>query len=347
MNRISIRLTVRRPHWLIVLSLAACRAAPPAADAGADSVAATGPAVPGTWVYACPGGERFLVRIQADSAIVEVPPRVYRLPQVIAASGVRYEAGGTELWTKGDEARLTAPGASHDGCTGTRADKPWDAARLMGYELRAVGQEPGWVLDIDQDGGLSYVGDYGSTRFVAPLGTPTHDSSGVTYRASADGHDLAVTIRETPCQDVMSGEAFTHTVSLVVDGRDLNGCGRALQTPELTGKYWKLIELEGAAAVAAADAREPHLRLIAENSRAAGSTGCNRFSGTFERGGDTIRFGPLAMTRMACVDPAMNRQEQDFVRVLEAVNRFAVRNDSLTLFTGDRPAARFVAVYLR
>jgi len=25
----------------------------------------------------------------------------------------------------------------------------------MGYEFRAVGQEPGWVLDIDQDGQLS------------------------------------------------------------------------------------------------------------------------------------------------------------------------------------------------
>ena len=347
MSDVLIRSKLRRTLPALVLAFAACTAPPPAADAGADSVAGAGPAVPGSWVYACRGGERFLVRIQADSAIVEVPPRVYRLPQVIAASGVRYEAGGVELWTKGDEARLTAPGASYDGCTGTRADTPWHAARLMGYEFRAVGQEPGWVLDVDQDGLLSYVGDYGSTRFVAPLRPPAHDSGAVTYRANADGHDLTVTIRGLPCQDAMSGEAFTHTVSLVVDGRKLNGCGRVLETTEPTGKYWKLTELEGAAVIVASNAQEPHLRLAAENARVAGSTGCNSFSGTFERSGNTIRFGPLAMTRMACIDPAMNRQEQNFVRVLESVNRFSVRNDSLTLFARDQPAARFVAVYLR
>ena len=64
------------------------------------------------------------------------------------------------------------------------------------------------------------------------------------------------------------------------------------------------------------------LRLLAPApdgaARLAGSTACNRPRGGWALAGAARRFTAPATTRMACVDPAVGRQEQAFVRALEA-----------------------------
>jgi heat shock protein HslJ len=47
------------------------------------------------------------------------------------------------------------------------------------------------------------------------------------------------------------------------------------------------------------------------NDGVSGSTGCNRFSGKLVRSGaQSTRFGPLALTKMACIGPAKNLEVQ-------------------------------------
>ena len=55
----------------------------------------------------------------------------------------------------------------HTGCRGRRAGDPWEEAALMGVQFRAVGQEPGWALDLLEGRWVRYVGDYGATRLYA------------------------------------------------------------------------------------------------------------------------------------------------------------------------------------
>lgn len=120
----------------------------------------------------------------------------------------------------------TADAPSTD-VAGSRA--MFEQSRLRGNEFRAVGQEPGWALDIDVESVLDYTGDYGSVRFTIPIPDAQRDRDGtLTYHAVTDRHDLLVTIRPQSCTDTMSGEAFSHTVSVRVDGRSLEGCGREL-----------------------------------------------------------------------------------------------------------------------
>jgi len=214
------------PGVIVGLAFAGCASAPAAAPLPA---AADGG---GTYVYTCPDGYRFSARFRGDSAVVELATRVIALPQVISASGARYEANGIELWTKGLQASFEVGTAAYRDCEGVRADTPWEEARLLGADFRAVGQEPGWLLDLDREQSIRFVGDYGSIRLATPVPEPVHDGTGtVTYRARTEAHDLTVVIRRTPCQDVMSGEAFTHAVTVHLDGRELEGCGR-----ELTGE---------------------------------------------------------------------------------------------------------------
>jgi putative lipoprotein len=270
-------------------------------------------------VYACPDGFRFSVRPREDSVLVSLPERAVALPAAPAASGARYSAGGITFWSKGPEGSLEQEGTVRTGCPGRSAGDPWEEALLLGIDFRGVGQEPGWVLDLDDGRWIRYVGDYGATTVFAAAPDPERaPEGGAVYRArGGDGRELVVAIRQTPCRDVMSGQSFTHAVSVRLDGGQVDGCGRAL------------------------------LCLREAGMTAAGSTGCNGFSGQFERDGDRIRFGRMAATLMACADPALMAQERRFLQVLERVDRAAVVGDDMTLYAGDQPLARFVAVYFR
>ena len=66
----------------------------------------------------------------------------------------------------------------------------------------------------------------------------------------------------------------------------------------------------------------------------AGSGGCNRFSGSARIEGDTISFGDLASTMMACAEAAMN-QEQKFHAALGAARTFSIDAAQQKLFLKD------------
>ncbi len=105
----------------------------------------------------------------------------------------------------------------------------WENARAQGVDFRAVGQEPGWLLDIYTADRMVLVWDYGDHRLETPRGTPTYPQEGATrFAAQNDGHQLIVTIRRVPCNDGMSGQAYPSTVEVMIDGRRLTGCGRSV-----------------------------------------------------------------------------------------------------------------------
>ena len=68
---------------------------------------------------------------------------------------------------------------------------------------------------------------------------------------------------------------------------------------------------------------EPSLRLDEATRRFSGFSGCNRFNGAFVREGDGLRFGPLAMTRMACSDPLLTQLEIRFTQAISQTSSLA------------------------
>ena len=105
----------------------------------------------------------------------------------------------------------------------------WEDARAQGVDFRAIGQEPGWVLNIYRQERITLAWDYGQNSATFPLTEPTYPVEGQTrYDASADGKTIAVVIRRFPCQDAMSGAAFPATVEVTIDGRTLQGCGKSV-----------------------------------------------------------------------------------------------------------------------
>ena len=105
----------------------------------------------------------------------------------------------------------------------------WETARAAGVDFRAIGQEPGWIVDIYTQDRIVALLDYGETRLEFPRTEPTYPAEGSTrFESQANGHTLSITYRRFPCEDAMSGQAYSSAVEVVVDGRTLNGCGRSV-----------------------------------------------------------------------------------------------------------------------
>jgi heat shock protein HslJ/uncharacterized membrane protein len=117
-----------------------------------------------------------------------------------------------------------------------RALAPWDGVFFeltRDRDFRAIGQEPGWQLEIRKGAEMRLTYDYGKGMAVTPAPKLQVDSSSGrrTYHASAEGNDLSVVIVPVPCNDSMSGRAFPATVSVTLNGKTFRGCGEELATP--------------------------------------------------------------------------------------------------------------------
>lgn len=110
-------------------------------------------------------------------------------------------------------------------------------------------------------------------------------------------------------------------------------------TVPLAYTEWTLVELAGVPLELTEGERPPHLVLDLEESRVTGSGGCNRLTGTFALSADELRFGPLATTRMACPEPAMER-ERAFLAALDRVTSYELDERALTLLAGNEAVAR-------
>ncbi len=113
----------------------------------------------------------------------------------------------------------------------------------------------------------------------------------------------------------------------------------------ITGRYWKLIELNGKP-VPLLD-HEPYLIFEDEGGRLTGFGGCNSFGGAFEldEAASHIRFGQIFSTLMAC--PSGMDIENDFHDVLRTVDNYTFSGDRLMLNQAQTVLAQFEVIYLR
>jgi copper homeostasis protein (lipoprotein) len=124
-------------------------------------------------------------------------------------------------------------------------------------------------------------------------------------------------------------------------------CAGRTSGATLENTDWRLLELGGRPAGVAENTTKPYLQLDPAQKQARGSTGCNRFFGPYVLSGDSLRFGPLASTRRACLDQEMNRQERAFLEALSATRRWQVTEDTLVLTGEAGPVARFAAQHMK
>jgi copper homeostasis protein (lipoprotein) len=123
-------------------------------------------------------------------------------------------------------------------------------------------------------------------------------------------------------------------------------CGAAFATSPLQETYWKLTRLGDKPVILAEKQREPHLVFRSEQNRLTGFGGCNRLTGSYSLKGNEVTFGPIAATRMACVQGM--ELEGEFFKALEGVRTWKILGEHLELYGADgRMLARFEARALK
>lgn len=93
----------------------------------------------------------------------------------------------------------------------------------------------------------------------------------------------------------------------------------------------------------------PELTADFADGRISGSGGCNRFNGGYKTTGNQLSIGPLATTFKACEEAVMT-QEFNYLKALQAAQRYEVNQDGLQIFyTTDQGTGvlRFVARSVR
>jgi len=183
-----------------------------------------------TYAYECPDGFGFVARTEADTVWLFLPGNTIDLPRITSASGVKYSKGGHFFQAEGDRAMIVSSTAKHTGCMNNRAKAIWEHAKLNGVDFRATGNEPGWYLEISNKTDILLVADYGEHTYQfksATIQSEAQDRTSV-YNATNNGDTIEVVITGTPCQDSMSGEKFSAKVSVLVNDRRYDGCGKAL-----------------------------------------------------------------------------------------------------------------------
>lgn len=183
-----------------------------------------------TMVYDCNGYD-FTARLGPGEMAVWLPDRYVILSQVRSASGTKYVEGDIEFWSKGDEAILNVGNQQHLNCALVPWRVPWEDARRRGVEFRAVGNEPGWSLEIQGDKHLLFLGDYGMRRIIMPNPGVQLQGNVRRYHAVTESADLQVEIIEEPCFDTMSAEPFSSQVTVTLNTDIFYGCGRDLDYP--------------------------------------------------------------------------------------------------------------------
>ncbi len=148
------------------------------------------------------------------------------LPQAVSASGARYaDDQGNEFWNKGDTSTFTVAGQDAVECAVSERGSPWDEAQARGATFRAVGNEPGWLVEVGsgETPALQASLDFGSTQIDIAAAQPTETG----YAGTAeDGTTVTLTIADEACADTMSGAEFPASATLVVGDRSFQGCGR-------------------------------------------------------------------------------------------------------------------------
>ena len=159
------------------------------------------------------------------AAEYNLPPRsLASLISIDRTAVLEVSCGGTAWTTMGARLIEVAP---------DRALAPWDGVFFelaRDHDVRALGQEPFWGLEIHKGQELRFTYALGTREAVTPdPGAEIGAGGRRTYHAVTEANDLRVVVAPKPCTDVMSGNPFRSTVTVTLNGQRYDGCGGPME----------------------------------------------------------------------------------------------------------------------
>ena len=210
--------------------------------------------------------------------------------------------------------------------------------------FKAIGTEPFWNVSISKDE-ISYTSINETENFTVPYATPitAADANVKLYRSKSDSHAIEVTVMQGKCGDGMSDKSHDYAVKAGIkrvgetDYKYLNGCGSYIIDKRLN-TVWTLKELNGKPVTKEDFGQElPYIDLHSDIASFTGFGGCNRIKGKINFSSDnSINFGEVIATKMMCLE---NNKESVFLRGLQSVTHFTLKDNKLNLMNGSQIVA--------
>ncbi|HEX9208545.1 MAG TPA: hypothetical protein VF851_09925, partial [Steroidobacteraceae bacterium] len=118
-----------------------------------------------------------------------------------------------------------------------RAESLVEDARVRGVIYRALGNEPGWTLEIGPQAQLDWITNYGTERVRFTESKVTVSADGLTrvYTAGQGENSITVTVRPERCVD--DGDiAYDYTAVVEFGGTTLRGCASRLSGAQASNR---------------------------------------------------------------------------------------------------------------
>jgi putative lipoprotein len=173
------------------------------------------------------------------------------------------------------------------------------------------------TISFGDDGRVSGFG--GCNRFG---GEYTQDGAKVSFKP------VMMTLMACPQGNVnvlesTLGSALTGDATYVVNGEGVltltgaNGvvitAKQAVPVPSLALSHWQVTKM---GSVAIVSGKEPTIRFT-KDGQIEGTTGCNRFFGSYVQDGTKVTFSGTGATKMACMEGGVMQQEAAFLAILQ------------------------------
>jgi heat shock protein HslJ len=180
-------------------------------------------------------------------------------------------------------------------------------------------------------GGSTGCNSFGGSYTLLPDGGLSLGEMAATMMACADDGVMA---QETAVFQALSTVTrYTQTadsLTLAYEGGTMQfGLVQPAEAQSLEGPTWQLTTLvtgESASSLLL----DSQITAVFDGQQVTGSAGCNQYFGSYTHDGDTLSFGPLGSTKMAC-SPELMQQETDFLAALATVQAVVVDGYQLTL----------------
>lgn len=102
----------------------------------------------------------------------------------------------------------------------------WYNDRKQGVDFVAHGNDPSWMLEIDQEKNVFFQTlPLQEVSISAPIQAPEISGNTMRYSFQSDKGKLDIELIKSECIDSMSGETNAYTVKVTVSGTTYNGCG--------------------------------------------------------------------------------------------------------------------------
>ena len=129
-------------------------------------------------------------------------------------------------------------------------------------------------------------------------------------------------------------------ISLSVMISIISACSNADLVTNLSDKEWKVISIKGKTINPGNQPDGFPTLNFGSNNKLFGSTGCNRYIGSFKIDKNLISLEPGAVTKMYCDDSP----EDAFLSAVKQVSEFKFEGNTLTLLNGSKAIMQLIPI---